>query len=77
MNKTRFKKSEWNQDVTKALLKEMLGDFYNEFRLHDRNGWSTSDINLFLHINHWLYKEQTSKIHHFATIVSILKEMLV
>ena len=74
---TRFKKSEWHHNVTKALLKEMLGDYYNEFELHKEGGWTAPEVWSFLRLKHWLYKENFPKHHHQQTIVSILTEMLV
>ena len=73
----RFKKSEWNGTVTQAILKEMLGDFYNEFNLHYTGGWTETAVWRFLQVHHWLYKEANPKPQHHKTIVSILTEMLV
>lgn len=73
----RFKKSEWNPNVTQAVLKEMLGDYYNEFGLHENEGWTKTDVQHFLQVNHWLYKEEHAREHHCRTVESILTEMLV
>lgn len=77
MFKTRFKKSEWHHGVSKASLKEMLGDYYNEFGLNDNEGWTEAEIWNFLRLKHWLYRESFPQLHHHQTIVSILKEVLI
>lgn len=74
---TRFKKSEWTSTVTKEMLREMLGDYYNDFEIELYGGWNEQMIWHFLQIKNWLYPEANARPHHHQTIVSILKEILV
>lgn len=68
---TRWKDGEFVPTITLKMLREMLRRHHRNFSLH-LSGWSRSDIEHFLEINHWLCPSHIQEFH-VRTCYSVLK----